>query len=64
MNLRIHHHLVRGRGRFISHLATLVTVTSPEVRRRIAPQPKSEEEWLFEKRASAWVLGSLGRSQG
>jgi len=64
MNPRLHHHLVRGRGRFISHLATPVTVTSPEVHKRIAALPKSEEERLFEKRASAWVLGSLGRSQG
>jgi hypothetical protein len=64
LNLRIHHPLVRGRGRFISHVATLVTVTSPEVRKRIAALLKSEEEWFFEKRASAWVPGSLGRSQG
>jgi hypothetical protein len=64
MNLHIHDPLVRGRGRFISHLATPVTVTSPEVRNRIAALPKSEGEWLFENRASAWVLGSLGRSQG
>jgi len=63
MNPRLHRHLLRGRGSFISNVATLVTVTSPDVRRAIAALIESEEEWLFEKPASAPELGSLGRSE-
>ena len=40
-----------------------VTVTSAEVRNRIAATLEWEEEWLFEKPASAPDLGSLGRSK-
>ena len=63
MNLRLHRHLLRGRGSFSSQVATLVTVTSPDVRKRITALLESEEEWLFEKPASAPELGSLGRSE-
>jgi hypothetical protein len=61
--MRLHHHLLRWRDSFVSHVATLVTITSAEVRKRIAATLESEEEWLFEKPASAPDLGSLGRSK-
>ena len=63
MNPRLNRHSLRGRGSFISNVATLVTVTSPDVRKAIAALIESEEEWLFEKPVSAPELGSLGRSE-
>jgi hypothetical protein len=56
MKVRPHYYSVRWKGSFISHIAALVTVTSPSFCTTLTNS-------LFERRTSAPELGSRGCSQ-